>query len=97
MLRSDPSAKGVCMDYIVAGLFVAVLVFEYFQTRQFMGSIRHLVRIISELKSFSLGIPKEKEGPSMRIPTEPGHPDFGLGQVVDEIEAAENDEEEPSL
>lgn len=76
------------MDYILAGLFVSVLVFEYYQTRQFMGTIKHLVQVISELKSFALGAPEEEEE-ERRYPPPPSHEDFGMGRIIEAVEKAE--------
>lgn len=79
------------MQYILAVLFIGSLVFAYFQAKLFVGMIRSLVQVISDLKSFSLGKPEEAiTKPLISIPS---HPDFGLGEIEKEIDKAENEEE----
>jgi hypothetical protein len=80
------------MTYILAILFIAVLIFEYFQTKQFIGVIRHLTQVIADLKSFIVGRPNP-EAPRFPHIEPPSHPDFGLGNVISELNKAENGEE----
>jgi hypothetical protein len=75
------------MIYVLAFLFVALLVFIYFETKQYIGVIRHLTRVISDLKAFSMGKPEEKDvTPNPMKP--PSDPDFGLGEVLEEADEA---------
>lgn len=54
---------GSAMDalYILAFLFVALLVFVYFENRQYIKIIEHLTSELSALKAFSLGAPPREE------------------------------------
>ena len=81
------------MYYILAFLFVAVLAFEYFQTRQYIGVIQYQTRVISDLKTFIVG--KPSNDPCFLSPPvdPPSHPDFGLGNIMKEIDEAESGKE----
>ena len=79
------------MSYILAFLFIAFLVFEYFNARQFLCNITHLTKVISDLKAFSMGKAPDKERPVISE-TIPSDPDFGLGELVKDIKQAEGEE-----
>lgn len=80
------------MNYILAFLFLAFLVFEYLHTQQFLGNIQGLTKVISELKAFSMGKVPDENKPvvSEKIPSDP---DFGLGELVKDIKQAEGEEQ----
>jgi hypothetical protein len=80
------------MGYILACLFVIALAFAYLQAKLFVGTIQYLVKIISELKSFSMGQPSP--GIPVKYIKPPSHPDFGLGDIVNDIEKAEREADE---
>jgi hypothetical protein len=82
---------------ILAFLFIALLVFVYFQTKLFVRVIIHLTHVLSDLKAFSMGKqPELHKVVNPMVPIEPSHPDFGLGKILEEAEKAgsENREEE---
>jgi len=79
------------MTYIIAILFISVLVFEYFQTRQFIGVIQHLTRVIADMKSYVIGKPTEQKPFPFIEP--PSHPDFGLGTIMKEVDEFESGKE----
>jgi hypothetical protein len=82
------------MEYILAALFIGALIFAYYQARLFVGMIRSLVGEICKIKTFALGVPKEEGVEPVRIIEPPSHPDFGLGEIVDDIEQAEREADE---
>jgi len=80
------------MIYVLAFLFLALMVFLYFQTKQFLAVVTHLSKVLSDLKAFTLGsLPVEK--PNVALFTQPSDPDFGLGKVLEESDEALEDKD----
>ncbi len=80
------------MSYILAFLFIVVLVFEYFQTQQFIGVIKHLTQVIADMKSYVIGKPNPEQR-QFPIIEPPSHPDFGLGTIIKEVDEFESGKE----
>jgi len=55
-----------------------------------------LVNSLTELKAYALGKAEEKSGTAVPLSAKPVpfHPDFGIGEVLDEAEKAENEKSE---
>jgi len=79
------------MSYILAFLFVAVLVFEYFQTRQYISIVKYQTQVIADMKSYVIGKPTEQKPFPFIEP--PSHPDFGLGTIMKEVDEFESGKE----
>jgi hypothetical protein len=83
---------------ILAFLFIAMLCFVYFETKLYIGVIKHLTKVLSELKAFSMGNPlsTDLERPYKNPLIPDGHPDFGLGEIIresdDSIKPAKEEE-----
>jgi len=82
----------VDVNFILAFLIVVILVFEYFQTCQYLAVIKHLTQVIADLKSFVIGKPS-LDRPRIPVIEPPSHPDFGLGNIIDELNEAEGGKE----
>ncbi len=90
------------MIYVGLGVvLVAILVFVYFQTRQFIQVIKCLTEALTGLKSFAMGKPEVPNAVrAVSPPAPPAHPDFGLGKVLDKsdrIVAGNEDDEEDTI
>ena len=65
-------------EFILAFLFLALLVFVYITIRLYSGIIQHLTSVISNLKAFSMGVPQETNAsPRYIVPPEIDE-DFGV-------------------
>ena len=86
---------GTMPYYILAVLFTLLMGFVYFFARLFLKLISRLTEVVSDLKSFSMGIPPGliEDRPSSEF-VEPDIPDEDFGSAVLTEEELEKREEE---